>query len=174
MILGFKQQYPEIHPTAYIADSAAVIGDVVIGEDASVWFNTVVRGDIHYIRVGNCSNIQDNTVVHVTHDTAPVCIGDRVTIGHGALIHGCTIESDVLIGIGAILLDNCRIGTGSMVAAGTIVTEGTVVPPGSLVMGQPGRVRRPMRPEDLARVEEGWSNYLKYKAAYIAEREAPA
>lgn len=132
---------PRTEGGVYVAPSAVVIGDVVLGEDSSVWHNAVVRGDIDYIRIGRRSNIQDGAVVHVTGGVYPVRIGDRVSLAHGALVHGCVIEDDCLIGIGAIVLDGVTVGRGSLVAAGCVVPEGVTVPPESLVTGLPGRVR---------------------------------
>ena len=127
--------------------SAQVIGDVQVGAESSVWMNVVIRGDVNAVRIGVRSNVQDLTLVHVMTDTHPTSIGDDVTIGHGAIVHGCTVEDRCLIGMGAILLNGCRIGSGSIVAAGTLVPEGAVVPPGSMVMGVPGKVRRPISPK---------------------------
>src|SRR4026207_2547971 len=125
---------PRVHPTAFIDDSAQIIGDVEIGEDSSVWMSAVIRGDVHRIRIGRRSNIQDGTVVHVMNRTHPTTIGDGVTVGHGAILHGCTIEDRWLSGMGAILLNGACIGSGSIVAAGTLVVEEMKVPPRSLVM----------------------------------------
>lgn len=155
---------PRIDPTAFVAPSADVVGDVTLGREVSVWYGCVLRGDIAPIRVGERTNIQDLTVVHVDIDS-PTVIGSRVGVGHRAIIHGCTIEDDCLIGMGAIVLSGARIGEGSLVAAGAVVTEGTEVPPGSLVIGVPGRVVRqvdePLRGrmrrtvEDYAALKEG-------------------
>lgn len=132
---------PSVAASAYIAPGARLIGDVRIGEQTSVWFNTVLRGDIQYVQVGRESNIQDGSVLHVDHDF-PCIVGDQVTVGHGAIVHGCTIEDGVLIGMGAVILSGACIGTGSIIAAGAVVREGTVVPARSLVAGVPGRVIR--------------------------------
>jgi carbonic anhydrase/acetyltransferase-like protein (isoleucine patch superfamily) len=162
----YRSITPTVHPSAYVDVSAQVIGDVHIGAESSVWMNVVVRGDVHYVRIGARSNIQDLTLVHVMRDTHPTVIGDDVTIGHSAVIHGCTIEDRCLIGMGAILLNGCRVGTGSIVAAGTLVPEGTIVPPGSMVMGLPGKVRRALTPEEDASIKWYADNYVRYRLEY--------
>ena len=149
--------------------SAQVIGDVQVGAESSVWMNVVIRGDVNAVRIGVRSNVQDLTLVHVMTDTHPTSIGDDVTIGHGAIVHGCTVEDRCLIGMGAILLNGCRIGSGSIVAAGTLVPEGAVVPPGSMVMGVPGKVRRPISPEEDASIAWYAANYVKYRLDFLAE-----
>src|ERR1700733_5597340 len=141
MLRRFRDVLPRVHPTAYIDDSAQVIGDVEIGEESSVWMSVVIRGDVNRIRIGRRSNIQDGTVVHVMKDTHATIVGDNVTIGHAAVIHGCTIEDQCLIGMGAIVLKGAHVGTGSIIAAGTLLVEGMNVPPRSLVMGSPGKVK---------------------------------
>ena len=142
MLRPFRGVAPRVHPTAFIDDSAQVIGDVEVGEESSVWMAAVIRGDVNRVRIGRRTNVQDGTVVHVMIDTHPTTIGDNVTIGHGALVHGCTIEDACLIGMGTILLNGAHVGSHSIVAAGTLVTEGMKVPPRSLVMGSPGKVKR--------------------------------
>jgi carbonic anhydrase/acetyltransferase-like protein (isoleucine patch superfamily) len=158
---------PRVHPTAYIDDSAQVIGDVEIGEESSVWMCVVIRGDVHRIRIGRRSNVQDGTVVHAMKDTHPTTIGDDVTIGHGALVHGCTIEDRCLIGIGTILLNGVRIGTGSIVAAGTLLPEGSDVPSRSLVMGVPGKVKRTLGDRDVAEIQMYADRYVAYRRDYM-------
>src|ERR671925_78455 len=148
MLRPFRSVLPTVHPSAFVDQSAQVIGDVHIGAESSVWMNVVIRGDVNYIRIGARTNVQDGSVVHVMRNTHPTVVGDDVTIGHGVLLHGCTIEDRCLIGMGAILLNGCRIGTGSIVAAGSMVLEGMVVPPGSMVMGSPAKVRRALTPEE--------------------------
>jgi carbonic anhydrase/acetyltransferase-like protein (isoleucine patch superfamily) len=165
----FKSIVPSVHPSAYIDVSAQVIGDVHIGDASSIWMNVVVRGDVHYIRIGARSNIQDLTLVHVMRDTHPTVIGDDVTVGHSAVVHGATIEDRCLIGMGAILLNGCRIGTGSIVAAGTLVPEGMVVPPGSMVMGLPGKVKRPLTRDEDASIKWYADNYVRYRLDFQAE-----
>jgi len=161
---------PRVHPTAFIDDSAQVIGDVEIGEESSVWMNAVVRGDVHSIRVGRRSNIQDGTIVHAqasTSGTHPTAIGNQVTIGHGALVHGCTIDDQCLIGMGAILLNGAHVGTQSIVAAGTLVTENMKVPPKSLVMGSPGKVKRLLTHAEIADIQVYADRYVSYRLDYL-------
>ena len=158
---------PRIHPTAYIDDSAQVIGDVDIGERSSVWMTVVIRGDVHHIRIGRRSNVQDGTIVHVMKDTHATVIGDDVTIGHAAVVHGCTIEDRCLIGMGAILLNGARIGSGSIVAAGTLVVEGMQVPPRSLVMGSPGKVKRGLTDAEVDKIQMYADRYVAYRLDYM-------
>jgi len=166
-VLAFGALSPRIDPSAWIAPGAIVVGDVEIGPDSSVFFGCVLRGDVHAIRIGARTNVQDGTVVHVMHRTYPTRIGDDVTIGHGAIVHGCTIGNRVLIGMGAILLNGVEIGEGSIVAAGTLVPERTVVPPRSLVMGSPARVRRTLTDEEVASIQEYADNYVRYRLDYL-------
>lgn len=170
MIRPFRSIYPTVHPTAYVDVSAQVIGDVQLGPESSVWMNAVIRGDVHSVRVGARTNVQDLTLVHVMRDTHPTVIGDDVTIGHSCVVHGTTIEDRCLIGMGAILLNGSRIGTGSIVAAGALVAEGMVVPPGSLVMGVPARVRRPLTADEDASIKWYADNYVQYRLDFQAER----
>jgi carbonic anhydrase/acetyltransferase-like protein (isoleucine patch superfamily) len=163
MLRPHRERLPRVHPTAYIDESAQVIGDVEIGEESSVWMAVVIRGDVNRIRIGRRSNVQDGTVVHVMKDTHPTSIGDAVTIGHGAIVHGCTIEDLCLVGMGALLLNGARIGTGSIVAAGTLVVEGMQVPPRSLVMGSPGRVKRPLTDAEVAEIQMYADRYVQYR-----------
>lgn len=167
MLRPYRGRLPVVDPSAYIDDSAQVIGDVTIGAESSVWMNVVIRGDVNVIRIGDRTNVQDGTVVHVMHDTHPTTIGDDVTIGHGAIVHGCTIGHRVLIGMGAILLNGAVIGDDSIVAAGTLVTEGTVIPPRSMVMGTPGRVRRPLTDAEVASILDYSRNYVQYRLDYM-------
>jgi carbonic anhydrase/acetyltransferase-like protein (isoleucine patch superfamily) len=157
---------PRVHPSAFIDDSAQVIGDVEIGEESSVWMCVVVRGDVNRIRIGRRSNIQDGTIVHVMKDTHPTVIGDDVTVGHAAVVHGCTIEDRCLIGMGAILLNGVHVGSGSIIAAGTLVPEGTQIPPRSLVMGSPGKVRRTLSDADLDEIQMYADRYVAYRLDY--------
>ena len=167
MLRPYRGQMPRVHPTAFIDDSAQVIGDVEIGEDSSVWMCVVMRGDVNRIRIGRRSNVQDSTVVHVMKDTHPTQIGDDVTIGHGAIVHGCTIEDRCLIGMGAILLNGVTVGSGSIVAAGSLLPEGTHVPPRSLVMGSPGKVRRTLSDADLDEIQMYADRYVAYRLDYM-------
>lgn len=166
MTRPFLDAYPQFDDSNFIAPSADVIGDVRLGKGASIWFNCTVRGDVNWIEIGEASNVQDNTVIHVTNRTAPTKIGDRVTIGHAAVIHGCTIEDDVLIGMGAMILDHAVIGHDSIVGAKALVTMRTVVPPRSLVLGQPAKVIRELTDEEVASIRTFSENYLKYSAIY--------
>jgi carbonic anhydrase/acetyltransferase-like protein (isoleucine patch superfamily) len=166
MLRPFRGRLPVVHRTAYVDASAQVIGHVEIGADSSVWMNAVVRGDVNSIRIGQRSNVQDGTVVHVMHETHPTRIGDDVTIGHAAIVHGCTIGNRVLIGMGATILNGAVIGDDTIVAAGTLVTEGAEIPPRSLVMGSPGKVRRTLSDTDVASILEYAANYVRYKKDY--------
>ncbi|HXS81562.1 MAG TPA: DinB family protein [Methylomirabilota bacterium] len=157
-----------LHPTAFVAPGATVVGEVTLGEHASVWFGTVVRGDGAPITVGAYSNLQDLTVVHVDED-APTSVGARVTVGHRAIIHGCTIEDDCLIGMGAIVLSRSRVGAGSFVGAGALVTEGQVIPPGSLAVGSPARVLGPVKDRHKAAIADGTKHYAELAQAYLAK-----
>ena len=170
MIKPFRGKRPQIHETAYIAESADVIGDVHIGEQSSVWFNAVLRGDVFYIRIGNRTNIQDGTVIHVTNGTHETVLEDEVTVGHNATLHGCYIERGCLIGIGAIVMDGVRVGAQSLVAAGALLSPGTVIPPRSLVMGVPAKVKRPLTDEEVAGLDVYWHNYIEYVRAYRSEQ----
>jgi carbonic anhydrase/acetyltransferase-like protein (isoleucine patch superfamily) len=166
VIRPFKSTWPVIDPSAYVDVSAQVIGDVTLGPESSVWMNVVIRGDVHRIRIGARTNIQDLTLIHVMRDTFPTTIGDDVTVGHSAVIHGTTIEDRVLIGMGAVLLNGVHIGHDSIVAAGTLLTEGTVIPPRSLVMGRPGKVKRALTDEDVAEIRWYADNYVRYRLEY--------
>lgn len=166
MIRKFRDTAPAVDETAYVDQSAQVIGDVVIGPESSVWMNVVIRGDVNRIRIGRRSNVQDLTMVHVMRDTHPTTIGDEVTIGHSAVVHGATIEDRVLIGMGAVLLNGVHIGHDSIVAAGTLLPEGMRIPPRSLVMGHPGRVRRELTDEEVAEIRWYADNYVNYRLEY--------
>lgn len=163
---------PQIAASAYVDPAAVIIGDVVVGEHSSVWPCAVIRGDVHFIRIGARSNVQDGSVLHVMRDTNPLVLGDNVTVGHSVTLHGCTIESRCLVGMGSIILNGAVIGTGSIVAAGTLIPERTVIPPGSLVMGSPGKVKRPLRPDDQAAIDRYAQNYFEYKEIYKNEPSA--
>jgi carbonic anhydrase/acetyltransferase-like protein (isoleucine patch superfamily) len=167
MIRRFKDVTPTVDPTAYIDQSAQVIGDVVIGPESSVWMNVVMRGDVHRIRIGRRSNVQDLTMVHVMRETHPTTIGDEVTIGHSAVIHGCTIDNRVLIGMAAVLLNGVHIESDSVIAAGTLLTEGTRIPPRSLVMGRPGKVKRELTDAEVAEIKWYADNYVRYRLDYM-------
>ena len=169
MIRSYRGRTPKIPATAYVDPQAVVIGDVTLGEHSSVWPCVVIRGDVHYIRIGARTNIQDGSVLHVMRDTHPLVLGDDVTIGHGAVLHGCTIESRCLVGMGSIVLNGAKIGAGSIIAAGTLVPEGAEVPPGSLFMGHPGKFRRALTAEDQASIDRYAQRYVEYKETYKAE-----
>jgi gamma-carbonic anhydrase len=166
VIRPFRDQRPVVDPTAYVDQSAQVIGDVVVGAESSVWMNVVIRGDVNSIRIGGRTNIQDLTMVHVMRETHPTLIGDEVTIGHSAVIHGTTIEDRVLIGMAAVLLNGVHVGHDSIVAAGTLLTEGTHIPPRSLVMGRPGKVKRALTDEEVAEIRWYADNYVRYRLDY--------
>ncbi|MEO7985694.1 MAG: gamma carbonic anhydrase family protein [Gemmatimonadales bacterium] len=158
-----------IHPTAYIAPTAAVMGNVTLGEESSIWYGAVLRGDMAPIVIGAQSNLQDGTIVHVD-EGVPCTIGRRVGVGHRAILHGCTVEDECLIGMGAVLLNNVRIGTGSVVAAGAVIPEGMQIPPRSLVIGVPGRIVRPVDAALSQRITSTWSHYVEQARAHRAGR----
>jgi carbonic anhydrase/acetyltransferase-like protein (isoleucine patch superfamily) len=174
MLRPHRGRLPRIHPSAYIDDSAQVIGDVEIGEESSVWMCVVIRGDVHRIRIGRRSNVQDGSVVHVMRDTHPTTIGDDVTVGHAAVLHGCTIEDRCLIGMGAILLNGVHVGTGSIVAAGTLLPEGARIPPRSLVVGTPGKVKRELDDAAVAGIQAYADRYVAYRLDYADPSRGPA
>jgi len=160
---------PIVGKDVYVADSADVIGEVELSDDSSIWFNVVLRGDVEKIVIGKCSNVQDGTVIHTTLDKYPTIIGDYVTIGHNAMLHGCTIKDNVLIGIGAIVLDNSVVGENSIVAAGTLVPPGKEFPPNSLLMGSPAKVAKTLSEEDIKGIRDYADRYYKYKEMYLSE-----
>ncbi|MCS6875082.1 MAG: gamma carbonic anhydrase family protein [Acidobacteriota bacterium] len=161
IIKPFRNITPRISKTAFIAENAVIIGDVEIGEQASIWYNTVIRGDVNFIRIGARTNIQDGTVIHVSRDERfSTIIEDEVTVGHSATIHGCYIERGSLIGIGAIILDGARIGAYSLIAAGSLVTPNTQIPPRSFVLGAPAKVRRELTEEEIKDIQKFWQNYV--------------
>ena len=166
MLYQYMNLKPTVSDNAYIAPTAVIIGDVQVGPGASVWFGAVLRGDIDIIRVGSESSIQDNVTVHVTGATYPTLIGDRVIVGHGAILHGCTIEDDALIGMGATVLDNATVGAGAIVAAGALVREGQHVPPGTLVAGVPATVRRKLVDIDRVNMKRILTNYKRETMLY--------
>ena len=170
MIRPYRGVLPRIADSAYIDESAQVIGDVVVGERSSIWPNATVRGDVHYIRIGDDTSVQDNAVLHVEAQVHPLLIGNRVTAGHGAVLHGCIIEDDCVIGIGAIVLNGAKIGKGAIIAAGSVVTEGMIVPPGSMVMGLPGKIRRDLTPEERERFRLNSARYVQLAQIYREEQ----
>ena len=171
MLRPYSGKLPTVPASAYVDISAQVIGDVTLGENSSVWMNAVLRGDVNSIRIGAGSNIQDCAVLHGMRHLYPVIVGDRCTIGHNATVHGCVLEDDVLIGIGAIVLNNARIGAGSIIAAGALVPEHTIIPPRSLVTGVPGKIRRTLTDDDVELIRMYANNYLDYTKVYLSEIE---
>lgn len=169
MIRVYQGHRPLIPASCYVDPSAQILGDVTLGERSSVWMNAVLRGDVNSIRVGSCSNVQDCSVLHGQRNLYPVIVGDWVTIGHNATVHGCVVEDNVLIGIGARVLNNCRIGESSIIAAGSVVPEHTVVPPRTLWAGVPAKLRRELGDKDLALIREYAQNYLDYVEIYLRE-----
>jgi carbonic anhydrase/acetyltransferase-like protein (isoleucine patch superfamily) len=172
MIRSYRGVTPQFPGTAYIDDSAQLIGDVILGEHSSIWMNSVLRGDVHQIRVGHYSNIQDNSVLHGMKEQYGVYLGDYVSVGHSAILHGCTIEERCLIGMGSIILNGAVIGSGSIIAAGTLIPEKTIVEPNSLWMGSPGKFRRRLEEKDQETILRYANNYLGYKESYLLERKS--
>lgn len=166
MLRPFKGTTPSVDASAYVDQSAQVVGDVQIGSESSVWMNVVIRGDVNHIRIGRRTNIQDLTMVHVMRDTHPTIIGDEVTVGHSAVVHGTTIEDRVLVGMGAVLLNGVHIESDCVIAAGTLLTEGTRIPARSLVMGRPGKVTRQLSDEEVAEIRWYADNYVNYRLDY--------
>ena len=171
MIRSYQGRTPVVPESCYVDPSAQVIGDVELGEQASVWMNAVMRGDVNSIRIGAKSNVQDCAVLHGMRYLYPVTIGEMVTIGHNATVHGCTLEDNVLVGIGAVILNDARVGEGSIIAAGAVIPEHAVIPPRSLVVGIPGKVKRELGEEDQKMILKYAQNYLDYTAIYLAERK---
>jgi len=172
MLKPFRGIMPLLAVSAFAEESAQIIGDVQVGDDSSIWFNVVIRGDVNHIRIGNRSNIQDGSVVHVTNGKFPTLIGDDVTVGHNAILHGCVIGSRCLIGMGAIVLDGCQIGEGTILGAGSVVAPGTVVAPGSLILGSPARVKRLLTEEEILNIKRSAHNYIGYAAEYKLMKSA--
>jgi len=166
VIRRYKEISPKIDTSAFIEESAQIIGDVEIGRDSSVWFNAVVRGDVNFIRIGERTNIQDGCVLHVTKGTHPLTLGNDITVGHAVTLHGCTIRDRCLIGMGAIVLDGADVGEDSIIGAGALVKEGMKVEPGTLVVGVPARVARKLNDEEKARIKRSAVNYINYSADY--------
>jgi len=169
MIRPFNGVHPQIAESAYVDISAQVIGDVHLGEQASVWCNAVVRGDMFYIRIGDRTNVQDNCVIHTRTGSHPTILENEVTIGHSVTLHGCYVEQGALVGIGSIVLDDARIGAQSLIAAGSLVSPGTIIPPRSMVMGIPARVKRALTDEEVLGLEGFWRNYVNFVPRYKNE-----
>jgi len=168
-IRPYGGKFPQIAASAYIDPAAVIIGDVVVGENSSLWPMTVVRGDVHSIRIGNRTNIQDGSVLHVMKDQYALTLGDEVTVGHRVTLHGCTIESRVLIGMGCVILNGAVIGTNCIIAAGSLITERSVIPAGSMVMGSPGKLKRPLSEGEFASIGEYALRYAAYREIYRRE-----
>ena len=165
----FRGAWPRVHPNAWVAPGAVIVGDVTIGEDSSIWYGCVLRGDVESIRIGARSNVQDGSVLHVTKDRFSCVVGDEVTIGHRAVVHGCTVGDGALIGIGAIVLDGASVGDGALVAAGSVVTPGATIGPGMLAMGTPAREVRPLRDDERSQQLERTLQYVETARAHAAE-----
>ena len=176
MIRSFQGNHPKIDPTAFIAETAVIIGDVQIGPQSSIWYNAVVRGDVNSIRIGARSNMQDLSMLHVTHKKhagdpgAPLIIGDDVTVGHSVTLHGCTVENGAFIGMQAIVMDRVVVGTGALVGARALVTEGTVIPPHTLWVGAPAKYKRDLTPDEIAWLGKAAGNYVNYALQYINDQ----
>src|SRR5690242_2180157 len=160
MILPYREKWPVLHETAFVAPTADIIGDVEIGAHSSVWFQVVIRGDVNWIRIGDKTNIQDHSMLHVTRQKSPLHIGNEVTIGHRVTLHGCTLGNRILVGMGAIVLDDAEIGDECIIGAGTLITKKMKIPPRSLVVGAPGKVIRTLTDSELAYLEQSAKNYV--------------
>ncbi len=171
-VTRFNGILPQIHPSVFLADGARIVGDVLLEKNVSVWFNAVVRGDVHYIRVGENSNIQDGAVIHCTYQKNPTIIGKNVSIAHLAVIHGCTIEDNCLIGMGAVVMDKAIVGEFSLVGAGALVSQGTVIPPRSLVLGSPAKVIRTLLDKEIEQFMATTERYLEYAKGYNFAKDA--
>ncbi|MBK7392519.1 MAG: gamma carbonic anhydrase family protein [Chloracidobacterium sp.] len=165
-ILDFRGTTPKIHDSVYLADDVFVIGDVEIAEDANVWFGSVIRGDVSYIRIGARTNIQDMTMIHVSSDFGPTIVEEEVTVGHRVTLHGCHVERQCLIGMGATVMDHARIGEQTVIGAGSLVSPGTIIPPRVLALGSPAKVKRDLTDEELAYLDKSWRNYVELKQFY--------
>ena len=169
MIKPYLGVLPTSASNTFIEDTAVVIGDVAIDYDSSVWFNSVIRGDVNSIRIGDRTNVQDLSLLHVTHDTHPLVIGNDVTIGHHVVLHGCTIGNRVLIGMGSVIMDGALIKDDCIIGAGSLVTEGTVIPSYSLALGSPARLKRSLEEKELAWIKESANNYIRYAKQYMTD-----
>ena len=169
MIRGFQGKRPQIDPSAFIAETATIVGDVSIGARSSVWFGTVIRGDVFHIRIGDETSIQDNTVIHVTHDRYATSVGSRVTVGHGVILHGCAVRDLVIVGMGAVILDQAEVGERCIVGAGALITPGTKIPAGHLVVGAPARVKRPLTEDELVWLASSAAHYVGLTEQYRSD-----
>lgn len=169
MLKTYRGIAPTIAPSAFVEDTAVVIGDVIIGPESSVWFHAVIRGDVNHIRIGHRTNIQDLCLLHVAHNTHPLILGDNITVGHRAVLHGCTLQDRVLIGMGAIIMDGVVIEEDCIIGAGALITERIHIPPKSLVMGSPAKVKRMLTDAEMQWIKESAANYIRYAEQYVAE-----
>ncbi len=169
MIISFKGKTPKIGSSAYVVGSAVVVGDVVIGEESSVWFNAVIRGDVNYIRIGKRTNIQDGCVLHVSRKDFPLIVGDEVTVGHNVTLHACTIASNCLIGMGAVVMDGSEIGQNCIIGAGALVTPKTIIPPGSMAVGSPARVKRELTEAEIVSIRDSADHYVGDIQSYLSK-----
>ena len=167
IVRAYEGKEPRLGARVFVAENAAIIGDVEIGDDCSIWYSATIRGDVNAIHIGSRTNVQDNCTIHVTHRTWPTIVGEDVTIGHGAIVHGCTVHRGALIGMGSRVLDGAVVGESALVGAGALVPEGMHVPPRTLVVGVPARVKRPLTEDELAHLEQSWKNYIEYKEKYL-------
>ena len=174
MISNFEQHSPNIHPDAFIHDHAVIIGHVSIGAGSSIWPGTVLRGDMGHITIGENTSVQDGSIGHITESLSETMVGNRVTVGHRVILHGCIVEDDCLIGMGSILLDNCVVGKGSLIAAGSLITVGKKIPPNSLVMGSPAKVIREINDREREMIEVGWRTYVEYATRYKSDSPTAA
>ena len=167
MILPYKNIFPDIDESVFIGDGAVITGDVKIGKDSSIWFNAVIRGDVHFIRIGERTNIQDGCILHVTNGKSSLSIGNDVTVGHNAVVHGCTVKDNVLIGMGAVILDNSIVNSNSLIAAGSVVKEGFEIPEGVLAAGIPARIIRDLKETEILKINESSRGYVNYAKDYL-------
>jgi carbonic anhydrase/acetyltransferase-like protein (isoleucine patch superfamily) len=168
IVRSYDGKHPRLGERVFVAENAALIGDVELGDDCSIWFGTTVRGDVNSIRIGARTNIQDNCTIHVSHERWSTTIGEDVTVGHGAIVHGCTVGRGALIGMGSRVLDGAVVGESALVGAGALVAEGMIVPPRVLVVGVPARIKRPLTDDELARLEQSWKHYVDIKERYLS------
>jgi gamma-carbonic anhydrase len=167
LVRSYDGKQPRFGQRVFVAENAAIIGDVELGNDCSVWYGTTIRGDVNFIRIGSRTNIQDNCTIHVSHERWSTVIAEEVTVGHGAIVHGCTVKRGALIGMGSRVLDGAVVGECALVGAGALVPEGMIVPPRVLVVGVPAKVKRPLTDEELDRLDQSWKHYVTYKEKYL-------
>jgi len=167
LIKSVNNKHPQIPEDCYIADNATIVGEVTMGNQCSIWFNAVIRGDVHYIKIGNKVNVQDGAIIHATYQTSPTNIGNNVSIGHNAIVHGCTIYDNVLVGMGSIIMDDCIVESNSIIAAGAVVTKNTRVEAGSIYAGVPAKKVKDVSPELISgEINRIANNYVKYSKWY--------